>query len=173
VPFKDRLNESSTTPVQAGDLLIAGSVTAGAIAVRPKPDHSAAEVVWRNRALTMYFSTPVLAGGKLFVITGAATLTNPAVHLHCVEPESGKVLWTREKVGKYHAALLRTGNEQLLMFDDSGTLTLFSANPQQYAEICRAKLCADTWAHPAISNRRLVIRDGKELLAYDFSTIGR
>ena len=32
------------------------------------------------------------------------------------------MLWTKPKVGKYHAALLRTGDDKLLMLDDGGDL---------------------------------------------------
>jgi outer membrane protein assembly factor BamB len=162
VPFRDRLNESSTTPVQAGDLIVGSSVTAGSIAV--KPDGEKPATVWKDGKLTCYFSTPVVVGPHLYMVNGAATLLNPSITLRCVEAATGKVLWSREKVGKYHAALLRTGDDKLLMLDDEGNLMLLQPDPSGYKELSRAKVCGPTWAHPALADGRLYIRDEKELI---------
>ncbi|HET6576469.1 MAG TPA: PQQ-binding-like beta-propeller repeat protein [Fimbriiglobus sp.] len=161
VPFKDKLNESSTTPVKAGDLIVGSSVTAGSIAVRPgdKP-----EVVWKDEKLTCYFSTPVVVGPHLYMVNGAASLFNPSITLRCVEAATGKVLWSQAKVGKYHAALLRTGDNKLLMLDDAGSLMLLQPDPAGYKELCRSKVCGATWAHPALSDGRVYVRDEKELI---------
>src|SRR6185312_16466140 len=61
VPFKDRLNESSTSPVKAGDIVVGSSVTAGSIGLRveSKGDRWMAEPVWKKPDLACYFSTPV------------------------------------------------------------------------------------------------------------------
>lgn len=161
VPFKDKLNESSTTPVKAGDLIVGSSVTAGSIAVRPgdKPER-----VWKNETLTCYFSTPVAVGPHLYMVNGAAALLSPSITLRCVEAATGKVLWSKEKVGKYHAALLRTGDDKLLMLDDEGNLMLLQPDPAGYKELSRAKVCGPTWAHPALSDGRVYVRDEKELI---------
>ena len=161
VPFKDRLNESSTTPVKAGELIVGSSVTAGSIAVKPGEKPTA---VWKDPALTCYFSTPVVVGPHLYMINGAATLLNPAITLRCVEAATGKVLWSKEKVGKYHAALVRTGDDKLLMLDDEGNLMLLQPDPAGYKELSRAKVCGPTWAHPALVDGRVYVRDEKELI---------
>jgi hypothetical protein len=73
-------------------------------------------------------------------------------------------VWEHKKVGKYHAALLRTGDNKLLMHSDSGELVLIDPDPKEYRELCRAKICGQTWAHPAIANGKLFVRDARELL---------
>src|SRR5207248_7442404 len=101
-----------TTPVKAGDLYVAASVTAGAVGVRVTDEGGklTPEAAWKNAQLTCYFSTPVADGkGHLFLVTGVASLTSPQVTLRCVEAATGKELWNKPKVGKYHAALLRLG----------------------------------------------------------------
>jgi outer membrane protein assembly factor BamB len=163
-PFKDQLNESSTTPVKAGDLIVGSSVTAGSVALRVK-DGGEPQRVWKDDRLTCYFSTPVLVGSNLYMVNGAATLTNPTITLRCVEAATGKVLWSKEKVGKYHAALVRTSNDKLLMLDDAGNLILLQPDATGYKELCRAKACGPTWAHPAVSDGRVFVRDDKELVA--------
>ena len=101
------------------------------------------------------------------MVNGAATLTNPSITLRCVETATGKVLWEKEKVGNYHAALIRTGDDKLLMLDDNGYLTLLQPDPSEYKELARAKVCGATWAHPALVDGKLYLRDEKELICLD------
>jgi outer membrane protein assembly factor BamB len=166
VPLKDRLNESSTTPVRIGNLLFASSVTVGSIGIKLSAESGkpAAEQVWKNPELTCYFGTPVEFDGLLYVVTGQATLTNASASLHCVDPKTGKVLWTKGKVGQYHATLLRT-RDKLLMLEEQGDLVMFRPSAEKYDEVCRSRLCGRTWAHPAWAGGVLYIRDAKELLA--------
>jgi outer membrane protein assembly factor BamB len=166
-PFKDQLNESSTTPIQAGDLYVASSVTAGMIAVRlaEKDGKPTPTQVWKNPTLTCYFSTPILVGkDHLFVVTGVASLTNPTVTLRCVALATGKEVWSKPKVGKYHAALLRLADDNLLMHDDQGELHLLAPNLKVYQELAKSKACGPTWAHPAVAGGRIYVRDNKELV---------
>jgi len=169
VPFKDNLNESSTTPVAIGDVIFGSSVTAGTIAVRvsEKDGKFSTEKVWDKKALTCYFSTPVVLGDYLYMINGAASLKNAAITLRCVEAKTGNVAWEKKNVGRYHAAILRcgpVGKEKLLMLDDNGFLTLFEANPKEYKELAKSKVCGVTWAHPALVDHNLYLRDEKELI---------
>jgi outer membrane protein assembly factor BamB len=162
VPFVDKLLESSTTPVKAGDLYVAGSVTVGSIGVKASGGET--ERVWKNDKLTCYFSTPVLVGDHLYMVNGAATLTNPSITLRCVEAKTGKVAWEKPNAGKYHAALLKTGDGHLLLHDDGGNLKLLKPDPKGYTELATAKVCGDTWAHPALSDGKLYVRDDKNLI---------
>ncbi|MFO0822500.1 MAG: PQQ-binding-like beta-propeller repeat protein [Gemmataceae bacterium] len=169
VPFKDKLNESSTTPIMAGDVVVASSVTAGSIAERvsKKDGKVSTESVWKDPKLTCYFSTPVVVGKHLFMVNGAATLTNPSITLRCVEIETGKVAWEKKGVGKYHAAIIRcgaAGKEQLLMLDDDGFLTLFETDTKEFKPLVRTKVCGKTWAHPALVDGHLFLRDDNDLM---------
>ena len=162
-PFKDRLNESSTTPVKAGDLIIGSSVTAGSVALSVKDN--APKEVWKDKKLTCYFSTPVLVEKHLYMINGVASLTKAAITLRCVEATTGKVAWEKPNIGKYHAAMIRTADNKLLMLDDAGNLLLLQPDPTGYKELAKAKVCGATWAHPALSNGIVFVRDDKELIA--------
>ena len=176
-PFKDKLNESSTTPLVVGDLVIGSSVTAGTVCVRLTRDadgNTKAEKAWENRSLTCYFSTPVVVGEHLYMVNGAATLTNASITLRCVELKTGKIAWEKKNVGKYHAAIIRCGNVNpaLLMLDDNGFLTLFESNVKEYKESARTKVCGKTWAHPALIAGHLYVRDDNELFCVQLDTIG-
>jgi outer membrane protein assembly factor BamB len=167
-PLVDRLNESSTTPVVAGDLLLASSITYGMVGLKleKKDGKTTATQVWKNPKLTCYFSTPIPVGKHAYIVTGTLTLLSPTSTLHCIEIETGKVLWSKEKVGKYHAAMLRTGNDKLLLLSDLGDLVLFDPNPQEYKELARTKVVKgeQIWAHPALANGKVYFRDEKELI---------
>ncbi len=166
-PLKDQLSESSSTPVRVGDLVVGSAITAGSAAVRvipPAPGREAkATEVWKNPDLTCYFSTPVAVGkDHLYLVTGS--LLAGQATLRCVETATGKELWKKGGVGKYHASLLRTGDNKLLMLEEAGHLVLLDPSPNEYRELARAKVCGNTWAHPAVADGRLYVRDGKELI---------
>jgi len=168
-PLKDKLFESSTTPGRAGDILLASSITFGSAGLRletkdGKPTQSEA---WKDPKLTSYFSTPVAVGDEhIYLVIGSNPLAGgPAqADLHCIEAKTGQVLWTRPKVGQYHASLLRTGNDKLLMLEDKGDLVLVDPNAKEYKELARAKVCGATWAHPALAGGKLYLRDDKEVI---------
>ncbi len=177
-PLKDRLLESSTTPVKAGDLLIAGSITTGSVGLQLQSADGKLGVApqWKNAALTCYFSTPVAMGAHLYMVVGSNPLDNlnpfakkTAASLRCIETATGKELWKKDNVGTYHASLLRTGDGKLLMLEDAGNLVLIEPSPKAYHEIARAKACGDTWAHPAVAEQRLYVRDQRGLSCFDLS----
>lgn len=159
-PLVDKLSESSITPVKIGGLYIASSVTYGSAGV--KADGTAA---WTNPVLTGYISTPVAGGDGLLYMATGTILGPPTATLRCVEPATGKILWSKAGVGQYHAALTRLGDGRLLMLDDAGNLALVEPDATAYKELARAKVCGKTWAHPALAGGRLYVRDGQELLA--------
>lgn len=163
-PFVDAYLESSTTPVKVGDMYIVGSVKSGSVGVRVKNGET--ERVWAKENLTCYFSTPVAVGDSVYMINGAATLRNPTITLRCVDVKTGNVRWEQKNVGKYHAALVKTGDGKLLMHDDNGNLKLLEPNDKEYKELATAKVCSETWAHPAVSDGKVYLRDNKTLYCF-------
>jgi len=164
-PLVDRLFESSTTPVKVGDRLFASSITFGGVCLGLETNGGkpAYKEEWKNADLTCYFSTPVAVGPKhLYLVTGK--IRQPEATLHCVDLTTGKPLWSKAKIGTYHAALLRTGDDKLLLLDDQGQLALVEPGPKAYRELCRSRVCGSTWAHPALSDGRLYVRDERELI---------
>jgi outer membrane protein assembly factor BamB len=160
-PFVDALLESSTTPVKAGDLYVVGSVKSGSIAVRVKGGE--VEEVWKNEKLTCYFSTPVLVGDHLYMVNGEAKFPGGTLVMRCVEAKTGKVAWEKKDVGTYHAAFVKTGDGKLLLHDDKGNLKLIEPSATEYKELASSKVCGTTWAHPAISDGKIYVRDDKWL----------
>ena len=170
LPLVDLLNESSTTPVRLGDFLMASSVTYGGTGVKLRTEEQkpAAEILWKNAALSCYFSTPIPVGEEhIYLITGSAFSLTPSSTLQCIETKTGKVMWKKPNVAKYHAAMLRTADDKLLMLDDFGNLKLLAPSPKEYRELATAKVCNPTWAHPALSNGKVFLRDEYELMCIE------
>jgi outer membrane protein assembly factor BamB len=172
-PLVDKLLESSTTPVSMGDVLFASSITFGSVGLRLEvlDGKPSAKEIWKNEGLTCYFATPVAVGkDHLYVVSGTKppAFASQAM-LHCIEAQTGKELWRKSNVGKYHATLLRTGDDKLLMLEEAGNLVLLDPNPKEYRELARSKVCGETWAHPALADGRIYVRDNKELICLELS----
>jgi outer membrane protein assembly factor BamB len=169
-PLVDKLMESSTTPAVAGDVLFGSSITAGGVGLRLTDGASGPQAVklWEEPKYNCYFSTPVAVGDHFYVVTGTKppALVTKAT-LRCVEAATGRELWARDKVGKYHASLTRTGDNKLLMLEEEGDLVLLQPDPEGYRELARSHVCGTTWAHPAIADGRLYVRDGAELVCVE------
>lgn len=158
-PLVDKLMESSATPVRLGDLLWASSVTFGSVALRVGQS-STPEQAWKEPQLTSYFATPVVVGKETYLVTGS--LTGQTASLHCIDVESGKTRWTRNRVGTYHATVIKAG-DKLLLLEEKGDLVLIQPDAKEYKELARSRVCGQTWSHPALSGGRLYVRDAKDL----------
>jgi outer membrane protein assembly factor BamB len=163
-PFKDTIFESSTTPVRVGDVLFGSSITLGSVGLKLKKD--GVDKLWTAPGLTCYFSTPVAVDKNIYAVTGGLGPKSKAT-LHCIDPDTGKSTWKRDNVGKYHASLTRTADNKLLLVEEEGALVLVDANPKEYRELARAKICGSTWAHPAIAGGRFYIRDNNNLVCVE------
>ncbi|HZT79684.1 MAG TPA: PQQ-binding-like beta-propeller repeat protein [Gemmataceae bacterium] len=167
-PLADKLMESSSTPLKVGDLILAGSITYGSAGVKleAKDGKPAVKEAWKNPALTCYFSSPVaVSKDHVFIITNTnPLLEKPQATLRCVEARTGKELWKKPAVGKYHAALIRTGDGKVLLLDDASNLILLDPSSKEYRELAKSKVCGETWAHPALAGGRLYLRDNQELI---------
>jgi hypothetical protein len=110
-----------------------------------------------------YFSSGVAAGDLLFLVTNVIQPL-PATAISCLEAKTGKELWKKEKVGYFHAGLIRTGDGKLLVLNDAGVLTLLVVDNKGAKEVARAKVCGGTLVTPALSAGRLYVRDDKEVI---------
>ncbi len=169
-PLVDLLSESSTTPVVVGDILYASSITTGSIGLKLDRTKPGVSKGWANGALSCYFGTPVSVGkDTLYMVTGTNPLAfkKTSATLRGVDAGTGKELWKRDNVGTYHASLVRTGNKKILLVEEPGDLVLIDPNRKEYRELARSKICGNTWAHPAVANGRLYVRDEKDLICVE------
>jgi outer membrane protein assembly factor BamB len=156
---------TSPTPIAVGDSLVASTQAHGAVAVRVgrKDDQLAAAPAWQNKEMKSYFSSGVVAGDRLYLVTNVLQPL-PDTAITCVDANTGKELWKKDKVGYFHAGLIRTGDGKLLVLNDAGLLTLLAVDAKGAREVARAKVCGGTLVTPALADGRLYVRDDKELL---------
>jgi outer membrane protein assembly factor BamB len=162
---------ASTTPLVIGDRLLTSTTTNGttAVQVTAKDSKPAAVQLWQNKDITGYFSTGTVLDKEIAFIVSFAPQPKPSSSLCCVDLKTGKELWKKEGLGYYHLGVVRTGDNRLLLLDDSGTLHLVEANTKEYRELSSAKVCGGTFAVPALSGGRLYVRDDKEILCLEFN----
>ncbi len=153
---------TSPTPVAVGDRIVASTQAHGAVAVRVgrQDDQATAEPAWQQKDLKSYFSSGVASGDLLFLVTNVVEPL-PITSIHCLDAKTGKDLWKKDKVGYFHAGLIRTGDGKLLVLNDSGRLMLFDVDEQGARELARAKVCGGTLISP---DGRLYVRDDKEVI---------
>jgi outer membrane protein assembly factor BamB len=156
---------TSPTPIVLGDKVVVSTQAHGAVAVRvgTKELDSFAFAAWQNKEMKSYFSSGVAANDMLFLVTNVIEPL-PAAAITCLASKTGKQLWKKEKVGYFHAGLIRTGDGKLLVLNDSGLLTLLEVNPEGAREVARAKVSDGTWVSPALADGRLYVRDATELI---------
>jgi outer membrane protein assembly factor BamB len=159
---------ASSTPVAVGNKLVASTQAHGAVAVQveQKEDKRTASPAWQNQDMKSYFSSGVAGGDLLFLVTNTVEPL-PSAALSCLDARTGKLLWTREKVGYFHAGVIRTGDGKLLILSDGGQLTLLEVDAKGAREVARAKVCGGTLANPALARGRLYVRDDKEVICLE------
>lgn len=160
-------------PAVVGDLLIASSMQTGTVALRLERSADGVRPVeaWRNPTVTCYFTQSVPIGSDYLYILNATLMPEAEIALSCLDARTGRELWKKDKVGLYQLNMIRTGDNRLLMLDDThGDLILLDANPQEYRELARAKACNPTIITPALANGRVYLRDDRGVTCIPLKT---
>jgi outer membrane protein assembly factor BamB len=98
-----------------------------------------------------YMSSPVVVDGRVFLHLRNQRFT-------CIDPATGETYWTTRPFGKYWSTVAN-GN-RLLALDQRGELHLIHATPDEYRELSTRTVSeSETWAHLAISDDQVFVRD--------------
>ncbi len=150
------------TPLVHGETLFTstyGGKTLGFRVTQSDGKYSVARA-WTHKAQG-YMSTPV-------VIDGVAYTHLKSQRLMAIEVATGRELWTSESsFGKYWSLVAQ--RDRILALDERGELLLLRANKEKLDLLDRRKLAkADTWAHLAVSDEGLVVRELNALTAFQW-----
>lgn len=117
---------------------------------------------WKNLSLQNQFATSIIQDGYIYGPHGDLA----AVNYRCLDMQRGEVQWMSRRVGKC-TQIAAQGH--IICLTERGTLVLIEANPTEYREKGRLTglLEFKAWAHPALANRRLYLRDEKRLICLD------
>jgi outer membrane protein assembly factor BamB len=115
---------------------------------------------WRHKAQG-YMSTPV-------VIEGVAYTHLKSQRVMAIEVETGRERWTTDQsFGKYMSLVAQ--GDRILALDQRGLLFLFRANKERFELLDQRKLTdSETWAHLAVADDQLFVRELKALAAYQW-----
>ncbi len=119
-----------------------------------------AQEVYFNRDMRNHHASSVLVGNTLYGFSSSI--------LTAMELETGKVAWQDRSVGK---GSLIYADGLLYALSERGVVGLIEATPAGYRERSRFSLertaSEPSWAHPAIANGLLFLRDQDVLYAYN------
>ena len=120
-----------------------------------------AREVYFNRDMKNHHASSVLVDGTLFGFSSRI--------LTALDFETGEVLWRDRSVGK---GSLIYADGLLYLLSERGVVAIAEATREGYNEIARFEIADSgrpSWAHPAIANGRLYIRDQDTLYSFDIS----
>ncbi|MBI3870463.1 MAG: PQQ-like beta-propeller repeat protein [Verrucomicrobia bacterium] len=168
VPIKTNAKRHAISPVIVGDdRVVVASHSYGMICVRVEKDSGGlkATTAWWNREMKVNLSTPTRVGGALYGFGAGQDYV-------CVDGADGHVRWSQPGFGKGvktdYAATLAI-EDRLLILNDAGQLFLAAADPSRCQILGRSQVCGKTWSHPALSDGRLFVRDGRMLQCFVLS----
>jgi outer membrane protein assembly factor BamB len=156
IPFTTAYVQNIVTPIQYKDLLIFSGINKGVFAVRVgwRDNKWVTETVWENKEVSMYMNSPLLAGDLLFGMSH-----KNKGQFFCLDPASGKTLWTGDPRQGENAAMVIAGNLIFSLTNDADLIVTSVAD--KGAKVIRKYHVAEkpTWAHPAIVGRNILIKD--------------
>jgi outer membrane protein assembly factor BamB len=161
--------ERCITPVLYKDLLIFAEYKKPPRAIRLGRSASGltAKDVWTAKGLSLYYSSPVLAGDLLF---GFSTRRGC---FFCLDAPSGNTLW--ESDGRFvgNASILNAGSV-LLFLTDRGQLIVVRPSARAYEPIAEYRVSdTSTHAHPVFLGDRILIKDATTLRSFRIGQEGK
>ena len=150
-------------PLVVGDarLFLSASYGKGAALVEltPDGDRFTAAMVWETNRMRNRFSSSVLVDGYIYGLDNAI--------LACLDAATGELMW---KGGRYGSGQLLAAGEHLVVLTERGDLVLVRATPERHEEAARFHaLDGKTWNVPALAGGRILVRNARQMAAFDLS----
>jgi outer membrane protein assembly factor BamB len=112
---------------------------------------------WRTNRMKNQFTSSVYHQGYIFGLDESI--------LACLDASTGALKWKGGRYG-YGQVLLASGH--LIVTTEEGELVLVRATPDGHVELARsAALEGRTWNHPAVAGGVLLVRNGRQMAAFD------
>ncbi len=162
----DLPGERISMPLVLGDdrLLVSAAYGVGSRMLRLLPDGDRFDVeeLWESRRLKSKFAPLVERDGVVYGLDDGVGVA--------LDPETGERLWKRGRYG--HGQLILVG-DLLLIMTEKGDVVLVEATPEEHRELARLDAFdSKTWNPPALSGRRLLVRNDREAACYELPVAG-
>ena len=113
--------------------------------------------VWENVHMKNKFTSSVLHEGYIYGLDEAI--------LACMDARTGERLW---KGGRYGHGQVLLASGHVIVLGEDGDLALVRATPEKLDEIARfSAIEGKTWNHPAMAEGILLVRNLREMAAFD------
>ena len=106
-------------------------------------------VKWHYKKADAYVPSPIACGDYFLIVSDGGIGT-------CYAAESGEIQW-QERLGTHYSASLVTANGLVYFLDDHGLMKVIKPG-SKLEVVAENKLAEDTFASPAISQGRMLIR---------------
>lgn len=157
----------NTPIVNDGKIFVSSGYDMGAIQLKLSVDGTAVEQCWTNPEFDNHHGGIVLVGDKLY---GANWLSNRQGNWICVDWETGQTVYEHTWGSK---GSLTYAEGMLYCYEESsGMVGLVKANPSGFDVVSTFTVTLgekEHWAHPVVCGKRLYIRHGKVLMAFDIA----
>jgi outer membrane protein assembly factor BamB len=160
-PWRTNADINAAQPLVIGDnrVFISSGYDVGGAVLEVVPDGAgyAVHEVWRNNRMKNRFAGSVLHDGFIYGMDESI--------MACVDAATGELKW---KGGRYGYGQLVLSGNRIIVLTERGDLVLIAANPQQHEELASfSALEGKTWNMPAIVDGILLVRNIREMAAFD------
>jgi outer membrane protein assembly factor BamB len=160
VPFETTYDVTIADPVFHQGVLLCSQYWQGSVALRLKPDGEP-QRLWDGKRLRLLMATPLIRDGHAYALDRENGIV-------CVELKTGKIFWDGFKVSydrrNPHAASWWTADGRAMYLNERGELIVSRLSPRKFEEIGRTRVFEGSWAHPALTRNRIVVRDDQQIL---------
>ncbi len=162
-PWRVRTVPNMAQPLVVGDarLFLSASYGKGAalMELTPDGDRFTAATVWETHRMRNRFSSSVLIDGYIYGLDNSI--------LACLDAATGELLW---KGGRYGSGQLLAAGDHLVILTERGDLVLVRATPERHDEVARFRaIDGKTWNVPAFAGGRILVRNARQMAAFDLS----
>jgi outer membrane protein assembly factor BamB len=179
-PYEARNGSIIMTPIRIGDYLFIGGYDTKNLLLKLDATKPEVEVLWKdNPTLGMH---PVNV--QPFAIDNIIYGMDGGGEMMAFEVPSGKRLWTSQailadgkKLGTGTAFLVKNG-DRFICFNELGEIVICKLDAKSYTEIDRKKVLEPTdtafgrkvvWSMPAYADKKMFLRNGKEMICIDMA----
>jgi outer membrane protein assembly factor BamB len=154
---------NSAQPLLLGDdrIFVSASYGQGAAVFQVVPDDGsfATQTIWENQRMKNKFTSSVLHEGYIYGLDESI--------LACIDAATGEVQW---KAGRYGYGQVMIAGDRLIVLTEDGEVVQVRATPERHEEIASFQAIeGKTWNHPVIADGTLLVRNVREMAAFDIS----
>jgi len=144
------------TPILYRETIIVSGHNRGVMALKPvrRDDTWVVDVVWATQDVSMFLSNPVVIGDTLFGLSH-----RNSGQFFALDASTGQVLWLDRPRRATNTALVKA-DDLLFFLNDDAELIVARSSRTGFEPVTQYRVAdSATWAQPAISGKRIFIKD--------------